>query len=59
MRGDFWKDRAAAPKAAEALKITAKHLLELSLVDEIVPEPLGGAHNDPQGHGGDFENSIC
>jgi acetyl-CoA carboxylase carboxyl transferase subunit alpha len=42
----LWKDRAAAPKAAEALKITAKHLLELKLVDEIVPEPLGGAHND-------------
>ncbi len=43
----LWKDRAAAPKAAEALKITAKHLLELGLVDEIVPEPLGGAHTDP------------
>ena len=42
----LWKDRAAAPKAAEALKITAKDLLELSLVDEVVPEPLGGAHND-------------
>jgi acetyl-CoA carboxylase carboxyl transferase subunit alpha len=42
----LWKDRAAAPKAAEALKITAKDLLELGLVDEIVPEPLGGAHND-------------
>ena len=41
----LWKDRAAAPKAAEALKITAKDLLELGLVDEIVPEPLGGAHN--------------
>jgi len=43
----LWKDRAAAAKAAEALKITAKHLLELGLVDEIVPEPLGGAHTDP------------
>jgi acetyl-CoA carboxylase carboxyl transferase subunit alpha len=43
----LWKDRSAAPKAAEALKITAKHLLELGLVDEIVPEPLGGAHTDP------------
>jgi acetyl-CoA carboxylase carboxyl transferase subunit alpha len=42
----LWKDRAAAPKAAEALKITAKHLLELGLADEVVPEPLGGAHND-------------
>ena len=42
----LWKDRAAAPKAAEALRITAKDLLELGLVDEIIPEPLGGAHND-------------
>jgi acetyl-CoA carboxylase carboxyl transferase subunit alpha len=42
----LWKDRAAAPKAAEALKITAKHLATLGLVDEIVPEPLGGAHTD-------------
>jgi len=42
----LWKDRTAASKAAEALKITAAHLLELGLVDEIVPEPLGGAHAD-------------
>ncbi len=44
----LWKDRSAAPRAAEALRITAKDLLALGLVDEIVPEPLGGAHNDPQ-----------
>src|SRR5438477_5725230 len=43
----LWRDRAAAAKAAEALKITAKDLHELGLVDEIIPEPLGGAHNDP------------
>src|SRR6185436_8383767 len=42
----LWKDRAAAAKAAEALKITATHLRELGLVDEIITEPLGGAHND-------------
>lgn len=42
----LWKDRSAASKAAEALKITARHLKELELVDAIVPEPLGGAHND-------------
>jgi len=41
----LWKDRSAAPKAAEALKITARDLRQLGLVDEIVPEPLGGAHN--------------
>src|SRR5256712_1277674 len=43
----LWKDRTAAPKAAEALKITGKDLCELGLVDEIISEPLGGAHNDP------------
>ena len=42
----LWKDRAAAPKAAQALRISARDLHELGLVDEIVPEPLGGAHND-------------
>jgi acetyl-CoA carboxylase carboxyl transferase subunit alpha len=42
----LWKDRTAAPQAAEALKITARDLLELGLVDGIVNEPLGGAHND-------------
>jgi len=42
----LWKDRANAAKAAAALRITANDLLELKLVDEIVPEPLGGAHTD-------------
>src|SRR5207253_4218080 len=42
----LWKDRSASAKAAQALKITAKDLLELKLVDEIIPEPLGGAHTD-------------
>lgn len=44
----LWKDRSAAPKAAEALKITANHLKELGLVDEIIKEPLGGAHRDAE-----------
>src|SRR5207244_13128158 len=42
----LWKDRSAAAKAAEALKVTAKDLWELGLVDEIIKEPVGGAHND-------------
>jgi acetyl-CoA carboxylase carboxyl transferase subunit alpha len=45
----LWKDRAAASKAAEALKITAADLSGLGLVDGVVPEPVGGAHNDPAG----------
>jgi acetyl-CoA carboxylase carboxyl transferase subunit alpha len=43
----LWKDRSAAARAAEALKITARDLKALGLVDEVIPEPLGGAHNDP------------
>ncbi len=43
----LWKDRAHAPKAAEALKFNAQNLLEFEVVDEVIPEPLGGAHNDP------------
>src|SRR6266542_1756350 len=43
----LWKDRSASSKAAEALKITAKDLLALGLVDEVVAEPLGGAHTNP------------
>jgi acetyl-CoA carboxylase carboxyl transferase subunit alpha len=42
----LWKDRTAAATAAAALKITARDLLELGLVDEIIPEPLGGAHTN-------------
>jgi acetyl-CoA carboxylase carboxyl transferase subunit alpha len=45
----LWKDRASAAKAAGALKITSKDLLHLHLVDDIVPEPLGGAHYDALG----------
>jgi acetyl-CoA carboxylase carboxyl transferase subunit alpha len=43
----LWKDGAAAPKAAEALKVSADHLEKLGVIDEVVPEPVGGAHNDP------------
>jgi acetyl-CoA carboxylase carboxyl transferase subunit alpha len=42
----LWKHRSHAPEAAEALKLTANHLKELDLIDEVVPEPLGGAHHD-------------
>jgi acetyl-CoA carboxylase carboxyl transferase subunit alpha len=43
----LWRDGAQAPRAAEALKITAPALKELGIVDEIVQEPLGGAHRSP------------
>ncbi len=43
----LWKDRVHAPRAAEALKITADKLRELGVVDGIIEEPVGGAHLDP------------
>jgi len=43
----LWKNSAAAPQAAEALKLSAGDLEKLGVVDEVIPEPLGGAHNDP------------
>jgi len=42
----LWRDADKAPDAAEALKVTADSLLELGIVDEIIPEPEGGAHRD-------------
>ena len=44
----LWRDSSMAPEAAEALAITASRLKTLGLIDKIVPEPLGGAHRDPQ-----------
>lgn len=43
----LWKNGEMAPQAAEALKLTATDLYDLNLVDEIIREPLGGAHRDP------------
>jgi len=43
----LWKDAKKANEAAEALKITAKDLKEFGIIDDIIPEPLGGAHKDP------------
>jgi acetyl-CoA carboxylase carboxyl transferase subunit alpha len=42
----LWRDAAKAETAAEALKITARDLSQLGIIDEIVPEPEGGAHLD-------------
>ncbi|MCS7001637.1 MAG: acetyl-CoA carboxylase carboxyltransferase subunit alpha [Dehalococcoidia bacterium] len=44
----LWRDPKFAPQAAEAMRITADELKALGLVDEIVPEPAGGAHTDPR-----------
>jgi acetyl-CoA carboxylase carboxyl transferase subunit alpha len=44
----LWDDPTQAAQAAAALKMTANDLLSLGVVDEVIPEPLGGAHRDPQ-----------
>lgn len=44
--GILWKDASNAPVAAEALKLTSKHLKSLGIIDEIIEEPLGGAHRN-------------
>jgi acetyl-CoA carboxylase carboxyl transferase subunit alpha len=47
----LWKDATQRERAAEALKLTAQDLLRLQLIDEVIPEPLGGAHQDPESAG--------
>jgi acetyl-CoA carboxylase carboxyl transferase subunit alpha len=44
----LWRDSARAEEAASSMRITAQDLLRLGVIDAIVPEPLGGAHRDPQ-----------
>ena len=44
----LWHEAEKAQEAAEALRISAQHLHELKVIDEIVPEPVGGAHRDPE-----------
>lgn len=44
----LWKERSKAPEAAAALKLTAKDLFEMHIIDGIIKEPLGGAHRNPQ-----------
>ena len=46
--GILWRDASFSAQAAEALKVTAKSLSELQIIDEIIPEPPGGAHRNPQ-----------
>ena len=54
----LWKHRSHAPEAAEALKLTAAHLKNLELIDEVIPEPLGGAHQDPELAAGNLRESL-
>jgi acetyl-CoA carboxylase carboxyl transferase subunit alpha len=45
----LWRNAEAAPKAAESFKLVPEDLLKFGVIDEIVPEPLGGAHRNPEG----------
>ena len=55
----LWRSAEMAPDAAEALGITASRLKTLGLVDKIVPEPLGGAHRDPQATGQSLRKALA
>ncbi len=54
----LWRSAGKAPDAAEALKLTGEHLIKFGIVDEIVPEPMGGAHYDPRSVGDHLKASI-
>ncbi len=54
----LWKDATQRERAAEALSLTAADLLRLKLIDEIIPEPLGGAHQDPEAAGESLRESL-
>ena len=54
----LWRDPSKSLQAAEAMKLTAKDLLKLKIIDEIISEPLGGAHRDPETIASDIKHSI-
>lgn len=54
----LWKTNERRKHAAEALRITSRELLKLGLIDDVVPEPLGGAHRDPESAAASLERYI-
>ena len=54
----LWRDPSKSLEAAEAMKLTAKDLLNFGIIDEIIPEPLGGAHRDPENIAMDIKSAI-
>lgn len=54
----LWRSRDMAPEAAEALKLTAADLADSGIIDEVVPEPSGGAHIDPEGAAESLREAI-
>ncbi len=56
--GILWKGAEHAEKAAEALKFTSNYLLEFGVVDDVIEEPLGGAHRDPHNMAANLRNYL-
>ncbi|MBU4346622.1 MAG: acetyl-CoA carboxylase carboxyltransferase subunit alpha [Candidatus Omnitrophica bacterium] len=54
----LWKDSTKAPEAAEVLKLNAQDLLKMAIIDDVIPEPLGGAHRDPEKIGETLKENI-
>jgi acetyl-CoA carboxylase carboxyl transferase subunit alpha len=54
----LWKDRAHAQKAAEAMKLDAKELIKFGVADEIIEEPLGGTHRNPEKSTNNLRDSL-
>jgi acetyl-CoA carboxylase carboxyl transferase subunit alpha len=54
----LWRDKAKAAEAAESLKITADSALSLGIIEEIIPEPLGGAHRDTEQAAANIRESL-
>ena len=54
----LWRDPTKSLQAADAMKMTANDLLNLGIIDEIIPEPLGGAHRNPDAIADDIKHSI-
>jgi len=54
----LWKNGSKAPEAAAVLKLTAPDLLKMGIIDEVIPEPLGGAHTDSERMGQTLKETI-
>lgn len=54
----LWRSSTKAPEAANALKLTGEHLLKFGVVDDIIPEPPGGAHRDPESVAAHLKKTI-
>lgn len=55
----LWRSSTKAPEAAEALKLTAEYLLKFGIADEVIPEPLGGVHKDPEAGAVNLKKVLC